>query len=151
MAVQAPARRASPDANGMPAQAQAGKHSVKIPSLGCTKCRYAPKGCRKCRAERQSALQVRPTTVAPRQLQPLLYQLITCLLCQHVGCVCVCCLCLAIMYVSWVMCFLIKCLCSCRSASVNQDTACKQHCCCACCPSKQYSRTGKAEFVLVYC
>lgn len=41
----------------VPAQ-PAAQSSVKIPSLGCSKCRWSAKGCKKCRADQEAALQV---------------------------------------------------------------------------------------------
>ena len=37
----------------------AAQPGVKIPSLGCSKCRWSAKGCKKCRADHEAALQVR--------------------------------------------------------------------------------------------
>lgn len=39
---------------------QAQEASIKIPGLGCSKCRHSTNGCKKCRSDQAEALQVRP-------------------------------------------------------------------------------------------
>ena len=92
---------AAGDANCIPAAAQADKQvlqSPKIPSLGCTKCRYALKGSRKCRAERQSALKVSPAIVRPPTIVSApasqnclcMHIMSVCTLPLHICCACTC-------------------------------------------------------------